>query len=97
MMNEKIKEIMYKVDDINILNEVGTDADFLADIDPQRLEKFAELIIKECIEQIETCFAGGSVSMDDKPIWNPSVDTFKAWNWGLKCSRKHIKEVFGVK
>ena len=49
-MNEKIKEIMYKVDDINILNEVGTDADFLADIDPQRLEKFAELIIQECIK-----------------------------------------------
>ena len=59
-------------------------------------EKFAELIVKECIEQIETCFAGGSVSMDDKPIWGPSVKTFKAWNWGLKCSRNHIKEVFGV-
>ena len=63
----------------------------------KEIEKFAELLIQDCIEQIETCFAGGSVSMDDKPIWNPSVDTFKAWNWGLKCSRKHIKEVFGVK
>ena len=47
-MNEKIKEIMYKVDDINILNEVGMDADFLADIDWQRLEKLAEMVVKEC-------------------------------------------------
>ena len=47
-MNKKIEEIMYKVDGVFISNDVGEYADFLSDIDPQRLEKFAELIVKEC-------------------------------------------------
>ena len=48
-MNEKIKEIMYITDEIDIPNdEYFCDTDFLADIDPRRVEKFAELIIREC-------------------------------------------------
>ena len=79
-MNEKIKEIMYNVDDINILNEVGTDADFLADIDPQRLEKFAELIIQECTNILH----------------NPDAEPYSAeWTW-RKHFIKQIKQHFGV-
>jgi hypothetical protein len=51
-MNDKLETLMYQADDINIKNNIGDDADFLADIDPRRLEKFAELIIKECIDVI---------------------------------------------
>ena len=100
-MNDKIKELALKSMDSypsfdNIARGQYSNSQYNSAIE-QMMTMFAELIVQECIEQIETCFAGGSVSMDDKPIWNPSVDTFKAWNWGLKCSRKHIKEVFGVK
>ena len=49
-MNKKIEEIMYRVDGVFLSNDVGEYADFLSDIDPQRLEKFAELIIKECVK-----------------------------------------------
>ncbi len=87
-MNEQIKELAEQC------TENVDDGGYGYDVFDK--EKFAELIIRECIEQIETCFSGGSVSMDDKPIWGPSVDTFKAWNWALKRSKKHIKEVFGV-
>ena len=85
-MNNKIEEIMYKVDDINILNEVGTDADFLADIDPQRLEKFAELIIKECIDKIESKRS----SVENTDQWTITRDI--CYHYMMK----ELKEHFGV-
>ena len=52
-MNEKIKEIMYITDEIDIPNdEYFCDTDFLADIDPRRVEKFAEMIIRACIQVV---------------------------------------------
>lgn len=52
-MNEKIKEIMYITDEIDIPNdEYFCDTDFLADIDPRRVQKFAEMIVRECMNVV---------------------------------------------
>jgi hypothetical protein len=61
------------------------------------LEKFAELIVEECVDSMEKCFAGGVGTDDNKDVWGPSVGTFKAWNGAIKFSRDKIKEHFGVK
>lgn len=53
-MNERIQDLMYKADAIEILpDQQFTDTDYLADMDPRRVEKFAEAIIEECIISIE--------------------------------------------
>ena len=47
-MNERIQEIVYKADDVEILpDEDFCDTDFLADMDPRRVKVFAELIVKD--------------------------------------------------
>jgi hypothetical protein len=60
-------------------------------------EKFAELIVAECIDQMEKCFAGSIGTDDAKDVWGPSADTFKAWNGAVKFGRDAIKEHFGLK
>ena len=48
-MNERIEELIEQADNIEILpDEEFCDTDFLADIDPRRVKKFAELIVREC-------------------------------------------------
>ena len=52
-MNERIEELIEQADNIEILpDEEFCDTDFLADIDPRRLKKFAELIVRECINTL---------------------------------------------
>lgn len=90
-MNEKIEAFMYAVDDMEILNEVGTDADFLADIDPLRLEKFAELIIRECLKiSKETC----NELKADESIQTPGSKI--NWNLYNATLRNSLVEHFGV-
>lgn len=59
-------------------------------------EKFAELIVQECIDSMEKCFAGGARTDEQKDVWGSSVDTFKAWNGAIKFSRDSIKQHFGI-
>jgi len=48
-MNERIEELIEQADNIEISpDEEFCDTDFLADIDPRRVKKFAELIVREC-------------------------------------------------
>ena len=85
-MNEKIKEIMYITDEIDIPNdEYFCDTDFLADIDPRRVEKFAELIVRECIriQHERFCEYGHEVSPDVvlehfgfKTYWDRQLELF---------------------
>lgn len=50
-MNERIEKIMYDTDMIDIpADDEFTDTDFLADMDPRRVQKFAEMLIKECVK-----------------------------------------------
>ena len=52
-MNERIEQLVEQADNIEILpDEEFCDTDFLADIDPRRVKKFAELIVRECMEQV---------------------------------------------
>lgn len=49
-MNELIEQLIEQADNIEILPDVEfCDTDFLADIDPRRVKKFAELIVRECM------------------------------------------------
>lgn len=62
----------------------------------KELDKFAELIILDCIDQMEKCFAGGEKSESQKEVWE-KLAAFKAWNAAIKLSRDEIKEHFGIK
>ena len=54
MMNERIKQLAEQADNIEILpDEEFCDTDFLADIDPRRVKKFAELIVRECAKALD--------------------------------------------
>jgi hypothetical protein len=85
-MNERIRELMI---------EAGIyECD---DFEPHpTFEKFAELIVRECVDSMEKCFAGGIGTDNNKDVWGPSASTFKAWNGAIKFSRDKIKEHFGV-
>lgn len=90
-MNEQLFEMLFKkATDGNGL-PVGVDS-----IHRDELKKFAELIVKECIDSMEKCFAGSAGTDDQKDVWGPSVDTFKAWNGAIKVSRDSIKQHFGI-
>lgn len=92
-MNERIRDIAEHCDFY-----VGNEHFEKSHEEQQRIwaEKFAELIVGECIEQMEKCFAGGIETDNLKSIWGESSDTFKSWNAAIKCSRGKIKEYFGV-
>ena len=94
-MNENIKEIA---------EMSGIDIDALSKPHPGGfpredmliLNDFANSIIKECIFQMEKCFAGSIESEKNREIWEESVKTFVAWNTAIKVSRDKIKNHFGV-
>ena len=51
-MSKRMRELAEQADDIEILpDEEFCDTDFLADIDPRRVKKFTELIVRECLNQ----------------------------------------------
>ena len=86
-MNEKIKELIYKADDVEILpDEEFCDTDFLADMDPRRVKIFAELIIQECIDKIESKRSSG----ENTDQWTITRDI--CYHYMMK----ELKEHFGV-
>ena len=53
-MNQLIEKIMNQADEVNIPeNDEFVEIDFLADIDPRRVNLFAQMIIKECQSHAE--------------------------------------------
>ena len=75
-MNERIKEL-------------AREAGFYANPDVEKFEKFAELIVRECIDKIETykIYVGNSAAGELACEW-----TYDA----LKEIRDDIKETFGI-
>jgi len=62
-MNERIQELVYKADDVEILpDEDFCGTDFLADMDPRRVKVFAEMLIKECAAMTRNLSAHGKLA-----------------------------------
>ena len=52
-MNQLIEKIMYQADEVNIPeDDEYFETDFLANMDPRRVNLFAQMIIKECQDTI---------------------------------------------
>lgn len=50
-MSTRIEELIEQADDIEILpDELNFSTDYLCDIDPRRVKKFAKLLIKETLQ-----------------------------------------------
>jgi hypothetical protein len=90
-MNERIRELAHQAS--QYASRETTDLDEWEFI---FRKKFAELIVRECVDSMEKCFAGGIGTDNNKDVWGPSASTFKAWNGAIKFSRDKIKEHFGV-
>ena len=73
-MNERIKELLIQSE---VFNKDGT---VLKDVTGYELNKFAELIVKECIEQASIGNGHGN----------------NQWDRALTFASKNIKEHFGV-
>ncbi len=89
-MNEQIRELAERAGAVTFGGKICLFGD-------HDIEKFAELIVRECVDSMEKCFAGGIGTDNNKDVWGPSASTFKAWNGAIKFSRDKIKEHFGVK
>ena len=74
-MNERIKELAEQ--------QGLTGPNFY--ISEQELEKFAELIVRECVKEIEFQYGGGS----DQPMDNE-------WDRAIECASSMVKYRFGV-
>lgn len=55
----------------------------------KHIEKFAQLIVKECIKEIEFQYGGGNL-MEDGVTHNPE------WDNAVECVSAMIKQHFGV-
>jgi pyrrolidone-carboxylate peptidase len=84
-MNERIKELIKQMDQAGL--PYGDNAMTVTDRD---LEYFAELIVRECIDKIETYRI---------PVGNSSAGEMACeWTYdALKEIRDDIKETFGIK
>ena len=76
-MNERIKELL-----CNAMTEVGPD-----DTDLKTLEKFAELIVRECVKLAASACYGETYGVDARVYWNN----------GIAEAVDNIVEHFGVK
>ena len=76
-MNNRIKELML---------EAGYAAPEIA----TRANKLAQLIIKECIEEIEFQYGGGNL-MEDGETHNPE------WDKAIECVSAMVRTNFGIK
>lgn len=67
-MNNKIKELVNQADSIEIFPDgLNSGNDFLCDIDPMRVEIFADIIIKECISVVHRRYMGDN-NREDKEV-----------------------------
>jgi hypothetical protein len=82
-MNTRIKELLYQA---NLLDDDGWSTSNLT----RDVEQFAELVIQECINQIESY---------QIPVGNsPAGELASEWTYdALSTIRDNIKEHFGVK
>jgi hypothetical protein len=99
-MNERIKELSneahkHALDVYRQWNGNGT-FDGVPSIRNLYEEKFAQLLVQECINKMEQSFAGSIGTDDQKTVWGESANSFKAWNSAIKFSRDEIKRHFGV-
>jgi len=63
--------------------------DSMDDYDHRAIEKFALLIVRECVKEIEFQYGGGNL-MEDGITHNPE------WNNAIECVSAMIKQHFGV-
>ena len=92
-MNERIRELAKQAEQYvnNAMDERANNKDFtFGDIDEMYNKKFAELIVRECIDKIET---------HRIPVGNSAAGEMACeWTYAaLKEIRDDIKEHFGVK
>ncbi len=74
-MNERIRELAKQAE---LTSGVWAVPDFI-------LERFAELIVRECIKEIEFQYGGGS----DQPMDSE-------WDRAIECASSMVKYRFGV-
>jgi hypothetical protein len=91
-MNERIRELaeqagyyLYDLTETHECKTVETDSkdEWIT------LEKFAELIVRECIKDIEFQYGGGNL-MEDGETHNPE------WDNAIECVSAMIQKHFGV-
>jgi hypothetical protein len=75
-MNERIRELAEEA----CFDEIGKDYSLYFNLTKDKVEKFAELIIEECIKQVNKDHFGGPES------WDRSLDN----------AIRNIKEHFGI-
>lgn len=78
-MNERVLELAKQA---GLKKEHGADREYIGDFD---WRKFAELIVKECVKEIEFQYGGGS----DQPMDNE-------WDRAIECVSSMVKYRFGV-
>jgi hypothetical protein len=84
-MNEQVKQILLKV-----ATMAGEDGEYLPSLHtPEDIERFAELIVKECIDIVEFQYGGGNLMEDD--THNPE------WDKAVECVSAMIRFRFGIK
>ena len=81
-MNERIRELADEAAKFSAVMALPTGEPG----DKLFVEKFAELIVRECIKEIEFQYGGGS----DQPMDNE-------WDRAIECVSSMIKYRFGVK
>ena len=91
-MNERIRELAKQAEQYvnNAMDERANNKDFtFGDIDEMYNKKFAELIVRECIDKIET---------HRIPVGNSAAGEMACeWNYAaLKEIRDEITEHFGI-
>ena len=80
-MNERIQELLKKAQNIAAKNHTPGGRAYEREI----YVKFAELIVKECVKEIEFQFGGGS----DQPMDSE-------WDRAIECASSMVKHRFGV-
>ena len=90
-MNERIRKLAEQAG-IPSLWTVGTDKQ-----GNPILEKFAELIVKECIDQVAGTKIVGQLSGDEFAELSESADNkYKQWNNALVIATMNVRDHFGV-
>ena len=83
-MNERIRELAHEAG-LPTYNPEGV---------PTKLEKFAELIVRECLNKIEQA----GVYFDTQPQYTDMQNTLvdEGFTWGVESCQAMVKQHFGV-
>lgn len=85
MMNKRIRELADEAARFSAVMALPTGESG----DNLFVERFAELIVRECLEQIEFQYGGGNL-MEDGKTHNPE------WDNAIECVSSMIKQHFGL-